>query len=296
MNMNMVHNHHFLLVTFAAQGHINPVIQFAKRLIRMGAQVTIATTIYAQRRMSKIPDGLTFSFFSDGFDDGFKHGEHEYQHYMSEIKRRGSESLSEKVLALAEEPRPVSCLVYTLLLPWVAEVARKHSIPSALLWIQPATVFDIYYYYFVEGYKDVLSNNIDDPSYSVKFPGLPTLTSPDLPSFFVASSAFSVILECFQEQFDELVREGTKQWVLVNTFDALEFDALRAIEKFNLIGVGPLLPSAFLDGKDPSDTCFGVDLFSVTKDYVEWLNTKEKSSVVYISFGSLTVLEKWQMD
>ncbi|KAF6166389.1 hypothetical protein GIB67_034940 [Kingdonia uniflora] len=230
----MVHNHHFLLATFPAQGHINPTLQFAKRLICIGAQITIATCLSAQHHMTNIPDGLTFAYFSDGYDDGFKPAEHDIQHYTSELKRRGPKTLTEVVLALANEQRPVTCLVYTLLLPWVAGVARECE--------------------------------------------------------------YSFVIESFREQFDELVRDEAKIWVLVNTFDALELDALSVIKKFNLIGIGPLLPSAFLDGKDPTDTSFGSDLLSYSKDYIEWLETKEKLSVVYVSFGSLAVLEKHQME
>ncbi|KAL3619938.1 hypothetical protein CASFOL_034850 [Castilleja foliolosa] len=74
---------HVLLVTFPAQGHINPSLRFAKRLIDMGINVTFATSVYAQRRMAKTtaatspPNGLTFAPFSDGYDDdgdGFKLG------------------------------------------------------------------------------------------------------------------------------------------------------------------------------------------------------------------------------
>ncbi|KAL6343215.1 hypothetical protein AAG906_021013 [Vitis piasezkii] len=68
------------------------------------------------------------------------------------------------------------------------------------------------------------------------------------------------------------------------------------INKFKLMGIGPLLPSAFLDGKDPSDTSFGGDLFRGSKDYIQWLNSNAESSVIYVSFGSLSVLSKQQSE
>ena len=37
--------------------------------------------------------------------------------------------------------------------------------------------------------------------------------------------------------------------VQVNTFDALEPEALKALEKLNLVSVGPLVPYAILDGR-----------------------------------------------
>jgi hypothetical protein len=54
----------------------------------------------------------------------------------------------------------------------------------------------------------------------------------------------------------------------------LEPKALRVIKKINLIGIGLLIPSAFIDGKDPSDTCLGGDLFQSSKDHYILLSLK----------------------
>ncbi|KAM5569676.1 phloretin 4'-O-glucosyltransferase-like [Rosa sericea] len=296
--------HRFLLVTFPAQGHINPSMQFAKRLISTtGADVTFVTAISAHRRIgngSSNPRGLTFAPFSDGYDDGFKPGD-DIDLYMSELRSRGSRALADIVVSSANEGRPYTCIVYTILLPWVAVVASELHLPAALVWIQPATVFDIYYYY-LNGYKDLIRNsataNNSDPSHAVELPGLPlALKSRDLPSFMVDSNPYNFALPLFEEQFD-LLRKESKPTILVNTFDALEPEALKAIDEFNLIGIGPLMPSAFLDGKDPSDKSFGGDLFENSKNsaYLEWLNSKPKESVIYVSFGSISVLSKIQME
>ncbi|KAL0358478.1 UNVERIFIED_CONTAM: UDP-glycosyltransferase 75C1 [Sesamum angustifolium] len=292
---------HVLLVTFPAQGHINPSLQFAKRIIDMGIEVTFATSVYARRRMEKtaardLPNGLSFAAFSDGYDDGFTMSD-DPNKYMTEIRSRGAKTLKDTALSAAEQGRPVTCLIYTPLLPWASEVARDVNIPSALLWIQPATVLDIYYYYF-NGFADEIIASSNDPSWKLQLPGLPILLSErDLPSFTLPNSSerYSFALTSFKEQLEALDVE-TKPKVLVNTFDSLESDALKAIDKYELIGVGPLIPSAFLDGKDPSDTSFGGDLFQKSDDYAEWLNSKPESSVVYVSFGSLLRLPKAQME
>ncbi|CAN6580236.1 unnamed protein product [Malus baccata var. baccata] len=296
--------HRFLLVTFPAQGHINPSLQFAKRLIKTtGAHVTYVTSLSAHRRIGNgsIPDGLTYAPFSDGYDDGFKPGDN-MDDYMSELRRRGVQAITDLVVASANEGHPYTCLVYSLLLPWSAGMAHELHLPSVLLWIQPATVFDIYYYYF-NGYKDLIRDNTSSGTNnvlpcSIELPGLPlSFTSRDLPSFMVDTNPYNFALPLFQEQMELLERE-TNPTILVNTFDALEPEALKAIDKYNLIGVGPLIPSAFLDGKDPSDKSFGGDLFQKSKDssYLEWLNLKPEGSVIYVSFGSISVLGKAQME
>ncbi|XP_011081386.1 crocetin glucosyltransferase, chloroplastic-like [Sesamum indicum] len=292
---------HVLLVTFPAQGHINPSLQFAKRLVNMGIEVTFATSVYAQRRMEEtadgdLPKGLKFTPYSDGYDDGFTFSD-DGKKYMMEIRSRASKTLKDTVMAAAKRGRPISCFIHTLLLPWVSKVAREVHIPSALLWIQSATVFNAYYYYF-NGYGDQIKAQSNDPTWKIQLPGIPILLSKhDIPSFMLATSSerYSYALTSFNEQLEVLDVE-TKPKVLVNTFDSLEPDVLMSIDKYELIGVGPLIPSAFLDGKDPLDTSFGGDLFQKSDDYIEWLESKPKSSVVYVSFGSLLSLPKSQME
>ncbi|KAB2623314.1 crocetin glucosyltransferase [Pyrus ussuriensis x Pyrus communis] len=296
--------HRFLVVTFPAQGHINPSLQFAKRLINTtGAHVTFVTCLSARHRIGNdsIPDGLTYSLFSDGYDDGFN-STNNIDDYMSELRRRGAQAITDLAVSSAKEGHPYTCLVYTIFLPWAADVAHELHLPNVLLWIQPATVFDIYYYYF-NGYKDLIRDNTSSGTNgvlpcSIELPGLPlSLTSRDLPSFVVDTDPYNFALPLFQEQMDLLERE-TNPTILVNTFDALEPEALKAVDKYNLIGVGPLIPSASLYGKVPLDKSFGGDLFQKSKDssYLEWLNSKPEGSVIYVSFGSISVLEKAQME
>jgi anthocyanidin 3-O-glucoside 5-O-glucosyltransferase len=156
-------------------------------------------------------------------------------------------------------------------------------------------VFDIYYYYF-NGYEEVIAENYNDPSWSIELPGLPLLHASDLPSFMAPTTYNATVLPIFKELMQTLDDSETTPKILVNTFSAIEPEALKAIEKYDLISIGPLIPSAFLDGRDPLDNSFGGDLFQKTKDYTEWLNSKPESSVVYVSFGSLLNVEKQQME
>ncbi|KAK1401740.1 Glycosyltransferase [Heracleum sosnowskyi] len=294
----MAEQRHILLITFPAQGHINPSLQFAKKLTRMGVQVTFATSLSAHSRMANTlaaTKGLNIASFSDGYDDGFKLTD-DAKHFMSSIRNHGSESVKQILRSTSEKGSPISCVVYTLLLPWVADVARQLGVPSALLWIQPASVLDIYYYYF-NGYGEAMNNCLDDPAWSIQLPGLPLLHARDLPSFILPTchEMYSFALPSFKEQLDAL-NADEKPMVLVNSFDALEVDALKAIEKLELIAIGPVLPSAFLDGKDPSDTSFGGDLFQKSRNYKDWLDSKPHNSVIYISFGSILTLSKPQMN
>ncbi|XVE84651.1 hypothetical protein DITRI_Ditri17bG0030000 [Diplodiscus trichospermus] len=194
---------HFLLVTFLAQGHINPTLQLAKRLIRIGAHVMFLTIVSAWCRMTKVStaQGLSFLSFSNGYDDGLKPGD-DQDHYASELRCRGKETMMDLI---------------------AMEVAREHPIPSVVLWIQPATIFDIYYFYF-NGYEETIKGQA----------GLPPLASRDLPSFLTPPNPYPLLLALFKEQIEVLTEEPNAK-ILVNTFDALEPKALKAIEKWKKI-------------------------------------------------------------
>lgn len=301
------HNqNHFIVISFPAQGHLNPTLQFAKRLLRNGARVTYFTTLSSHKRMLESSsntsniDGLTYAPFSDGYDDGYKGGLDDANHFLSEIARCGSQALRELIQSAHDGGSgSVTCIIYAILVPWVAEVARDLQVPSFLLWIQPATVFDIYYYYY-NGYKDVLSNNNNDPSYPINLPNLPVLSCKDIPTFFLPTNLYPWALSLFENQFKVFEEESKPVKILVNTFDELELDALKAVDvnKINLIGIGPLIPSAFLDGQDLSDKSFGGDLVTAgtTDEYKDWLDSREEASVIYVSFGSVSVLEHQQME
>lgn len=279
---------HFLVLTYPAQGHINPALHFARRLAGTGHWgVTFSSTIYAHRRMLQPPtpdDPLSYAPFSDGYDDGFDF-EKEGPQYIADFNRAGPVAVSDLVRSFSHEGRPVTFVIYTLLLPWAADVARDLGIPCCHLWIQPAAVFVIYHHYF-HGSDAIIGSLNKDPSSSIKLPGLPPLTHRELPSFIFPSDSYPFVLSSIKQLFQALDKEE-KPHVLVNTFDALEEPALRVVHSVQMAGVGPLIPSAFLGSKSRIET---------SSDYIEWLESKHKSSVVYVSFGTLSALSKQQME
>lgn len=245
---------------------------------------------------STTPRGLKFAIFSDGNDEGLRNKDVDRSKYTRDLQKGASDTLRDVIHKSADQGRPVSCLVYTLLLPWASELARECHVHRALLWIQPAIVLDSYYYYF-NGYEDDIKNMGSHPDSCIQLPRLPLLKSSDLPSFMLGScpEEFHFVLTAFKEQLDILDQE-VKPKVLVNTFDALESEWLTCIDNYNVLAVGPLIPSAFLDGKDALDTSYCGDLFDKSKDYMGWLSSKPAASVVYVSFGSLLTLPKQQME
>ncbi|CAH9089682.1 unnamed protein product [Cuscuta epithymum] len=63
-----------------------------------------------------------------------------------------------------------------------------------------------------------------------------------------------------------------------------------------VIAIGPLLPSMYLDKRVRDDDSYGLSLFKAESNKtMEWLDSQETGSVVYVSFGSLANLNDKQM-
>ncbi|CAO2181137.1 unnamed protein product [Urochloa humidicola] len=309
---------HFLVVTYPAQGHINPARHLARRLLRAtGARVTVSTAVSAFRKM--FPDaavakdsaadgegyrdaaGVWYVPYSDGYDGGFDSNVHDHTHYMDQVKQVGSRTLGAVLARLRDAGRPVTLAVYTLLLSWVADVAHAHGVPAALYWIQPASVLAAYFHFFrgTGRVNKAIAAAAGDPSAPVAVPGLPSpLRIRDLPSFITSTNAddpYAFVADMFRELVATLGESPTTT-VLANTFDAMEPDAVASLREHgvDVVPVGPVL--SFLDGGAPAAAKQN-DLFRQDgKGYLEWLDAQAPGSVVYISFGSLSVMSERQIE
>lgn len=129
-------------------------------------------------------------------------------------------------------------------------------------------------------------------SVSVSIPSLPELKLGDLPSAFTDTEE---ALQIYLHQLDGL---SDVSWVLANTFYELEAETIDLMtSRFGVpfSSIGPCIPSAFVDGRNPHDARVGADPWKATDKVQEWLDRKPPSSVVYISFGSITVINPQQI-
>ncbi|KAG5579541.1 hypothetical protein H5410_050168 [Solanum commersonii] len=235
---------HVLITLFPGQCQINPCLQFSKQLINLGIGVTLTTSLSAFSKIKKLSsvEGLSFAPFSDGYDEKFQ-------------------------LSSVDE--------FHLFYSSVGLVAKKTNVPSTLFWIQPATVFYVYYYRFTD-YSDYFKS-CDAKDKIIELPGL-------LPSINWAA-------KLIKRQIEMLNCEENPR-VLVNTFDALEFDTLKILKHVTMVGIGPSIPSVFLD----ADT-FRADMIEISsKNHMDLLNSKDKGTVIYIAFDSYSEISSQLME
>ncbi|XP_047076582.1 cyanidin 3-O-rutinoside 5-O-glucosyltransferase-like [Lolium rigidum] len=309
---------HFLIVVFPGQGHINPARALAERLVRAmpGAHVTLSAAVSAHRLMfpsleypdEEVHDGaISYIPYSDGYDRGFRlfagDGD-DARRYSEAFPRVGRETFSAVLDRLAARGRPVTFVVYAMLMWWAAEVARERGLPRALYWNQPATMLAVYYHY-LHGYKGIVTKHAAEPGFMVAMPGLPPMAIRDLPSFFTnltdgrLVSSFDNIRKTFQQlDLDAAISSGgRKPTVLVNTVEALELGALTSVPELDMFPIGPAVLSLFAGGTRSGIGAAVGDLFEHDeKGYMEWLDTKPARSVVYVSFGSMSAASKRQKE
>ncbi|XP_058769520.1 cinnamate beta-D-glucosyltransferase-like [Vicia villosa] len=289
-----------LLVSYPAQGHINPLLRLAKCLAAKGSSVTFITTEYAGKNMrtvnnitdkstTPIGDGsLTFHFFDDGLpeDDSIRNS---LSGYSEQLELVGKQFLSQMIKNHADSNKPISCIINNPFLPWVCDVAYENDVPSALLWVQSAAVFIAYYNYF---HKLTPFPTDSEPYIDVQINSSLVLKYNEIPDFLHPFCKYPFLATLILEQFKNLSKVFC---VLVDTYEELEHDFIKYISEKSILvkTIGPLFNNPRI--KDASDIR-GDFVKKDDSNIIEWLNTKQEGSVVYISFGTIVYLLQEQVD
>lgn len=290
---------HVLLVSFPGQGHVNPLLRLGKRLASKGLLVTFSAPESCGAEMKKAnpkisneptPYGrgmMRFDFFEDEWDHSKPNG-NDLEMYLQHLELIGKKILPTMIKKYKEQGRPVSCLINNPFIPWVCDVAESLGIPSAMLWVQSAASFSAYYHYC---HSLVPFPSESQPEIDVQLPCMPLLKYDEIPSFLHPSSPYTFLKTAILGQFKNISK---LTFILMETFQELEHDVVNYLSKnFPIKTVGPL----FKYPKELAPTSNDVTGdFMKVENCIDWLDTKSPSSVVYISFGSVVVLEKEQFE
>ncbi|XP_043711539.1 mogroside IE synthase-like [Telopea speciosissima] len=280
---------HVLVVILSIQGHINPMLQFSKRLFSKGIRVRLAITISVAKSMhTKIcPNIISVDTFSDGYDNGIKK-EDKIESYIERSKLVGSQTLGDLIKKQESLGNPITCVVYDSFYPWVLDVAKQFNLPVASFFTQSCAVCNIYYHV----QQGLLKVPVAGPMVSI--PGLPPLAIADLPSFVSVYESHPGIRTIMLNQFSNIDKAD---WLLFNTFDKLENEVVSWMSNlWPIKTVGPTVPSIYLDKRIEGDKDYGLDLFKPSNEIcMNWLNMRETNSVIYVSFGSNVSLGEEQM-
>lgn len=212
---------HILVFFFPVQGHMNPMVQFSKRLASKGQRVTIVTTTSASKSMKTASFGsnLKVELVSDGSEHvnpGSETMEQSFERVQIETRKSLAELIKNiKNSSDANEKYPLKFLVYHYSMPWAFNIAREQGIDGGPFYTTPASVKTICYHY----HKGVLKLPLEGPT--TKLPALPPLQLQDLPSFFSDPDTDPLFIKIAMDQFSNL---SEVKWIFHSTFDKLEHE------------------------------------------------------------------------
>ncbi|KAL7247084.1 hypothetical protein ACSBR2_002070 [Camellia fascicularis] len=284
---------HCLVLPYPIQGHINPMLQFSKRLEHKGVKVTLAITqfIFNKTMNGTSSSSISVETISDGYDEGGPEAASGgYEEYLPRFREVGSKTLAGLVVKFGNMGCPVDCIVYDAFLPWGLDVAREFGLIGAVFFTQSCAVDNIYYHVYNGHLKLPLTETTN-----IMVPGLPPLEISDMPSFVSVPQAYPPLLKVVVNQFANV---GESDWVLCNTFHKLEDELVDWMAKiWPLRTIGPTIPSMYLDKRLQDNKEYGFSIFKPKTDAcMKWLDQRSNGSVVYVSFGSLAQLGVDQME
>ncbi|CAH9121154.1 unnamed protein product [Cuscuta epithymum] len=295
---------HCLVVPFPTQGHINPMIQFSKRLQHEAAiEITLAPTLFIFNETMKhqIPSTTTSSPFtihpiSDGYDEGGFASAENFDHYLETFKKVGSRTITELVQEQKSKGSPVDCIIYDAFMPWVLDVAKNLSLLGAVFFTMSCAVGNICYH-VNSGLLDLpLKKTGDDGDDKLlQLPGLAPLMATDFPSFISDFGSYPPFLKMLVDQFSNV---KSADWIFCNTIHELEQGEVEWMRKqLPLKAIGPTIPSMYVDKRIENDKTYGLSIYQPRTDMcMKWLNERSEGSVVYVSFGSMAELKEEQME
>ncbi|KAL6659363.1 hypothetical protein ACP70R_003403 [Stipagrostis hirtigluma subsp. patula] len=300
---------HAVLVPYPGAGNINPTLQLAKLLHRHGVYVTFVNTEDNHRRVQRTEgaaavrgrDGFRFEAIPDGLSDADR-GKQDYGRALSvSTSRTCAAPLRALIARLNAGDPPVTCVVATALMSFALGVAREMGIPSVALWAGSAASLMAHMRIREleeRGYvplkdESLLTSGYLETTVIDWIPGVPPISLADVSSFIRTTDPDDFDLRFNESEANNCAMAGA---LVLNTFDTLEADVLAALraEYPRIYTVGPL--GSLLNVAGDAGESTGLSLWKQDTECLAWLDTQEEpSSVVYVNFGSHTVMTQEQL-
>ncbi|XP_060198919.1 7-deoxyloganetin glucosyltransferase-like [Lycium barbarum] len=303
---------HAVCIPYPAQGHINPMLKLAKILHHKGFHITFVNTEHNHRRLlkSRGPDALKGlpSFRFETIPDGLPPCDPDTTQDIPSLSKSTSttclgpfkELLTKLNNTSSPNVPPVSCIVSDGAMSFTLFAAQDFGIPEVLFRTPSACGLLAYKHYrhLVEkGYTPLKDESYLTNGYMETtldwIPGMKGIRLRDLPSFIRTTNPEEYMVKFV---IQETERSKNASAIVVNTFEPLEREVLESLQTLlpPIYAVGPLhLLVKHVEDKNLED--LGSNLWKEETKCLEWLDSKKLNSVVYVNFGSITLMTPNQL-
>ncbi|RWR87779.1 7-deoxyloganetin glucosyltransferase-like protein [Cinnamomum micranthum f. kanehirae] len=302
---------HVVCIPFPAQGHINPMMQLAKLLHSRGFSITFVNTDFSHKLLLKSRgldsledlDGFRFEVISDGLSPSFGRAEEDGKGFCKSVKENCVAPFCDLLKKLHHplDGHRVTCVISDSFMTFTLKVAEELGIPEVIFCPTAACGFMAFAQYHelmrrgLAPLKDesCIRNGYLDTTIDW-IPGMRDIRLRDLGSFLQTTDPNNFLLNFIA---DEAQKSSTASAIIFNTFDYLEHEILHAIRSIIppcIYAIGPLslqcrlLPDNVLKSARLS-------MWKEETECLKWLDGHEAASVIYVNFGSTTVLTENQL-
>nr|BAD29722.1 UDP-glucose glucosyltransferase [Catharanthus roseus] len=299
----MVNQLHIFNFPFMAQGHMLPALDMANLFTSRGVKVTLITThqhvpMFTKSIERSRNSGFDISIQSIKFpasEVGLPEGIESLDQVSGDDEMlpkfmRGVNLLQQPLEQLLQESRP-HCLLSDMFFPWTTESAAKFGIPRLLF--HGSCSFALSAAESVRRNKPFENVSTDTEEFVV----------PDLPHQIklTRTQISTYERENIESDFTKMLKkvrdsESTSYGVVVNSFYELEPDY--ADYYINVLGrkawhIGPFLLCNKLQAEDKAQR--GKKSAIDADECLNWLDSKQPNSVIYLCFGSMANLNSAQL-
>ncbi|GAB4824981.1 hypothetical protein Ancab_007854 [Ancistrocladus abbreviatus] len=303
---------HAICIPYPAQGHIAPMLKLAKLLHFNGFHITFVNTEYNHRRLLKSRgpaslDGLSsfrFETIPDGLPSSDANATQDISTLSSSVLKNCLEPFKKLLLKLLKDSNapPVTWIVSDSSMIFTLDASEELGIPVVLLWTASASAFLGYAQYrrlIDEGIVPLKDSSLMTNGYLDKvidwIPSMKGMRLKDLPSF--VKTPEDLLFKLLTHRVERICRSSTPAALIFHTFDALEGNALEDISSISsppIVSIGPL-HFHLNQIKDDDTNSIGSNLWPQEPKCLQWLDSKELNSIIYINYGSVTVMNHQQL-
>ncbi|KAG5520361.1 hypothetical protein RHGRI_033064 [Rhododendron griersonianum] len=305
---------HVVCIPFPAQSHVKAMLKLAKLLHHNGFHITFVNTEYNHRRLLEARgpnslDGLPdfrFETIPDGLPPSDANATQDIPSLCESIRKNALGRFLSLVSNLndtsALDVPPVTCIVSDGFMSFTITAGEELGIPVVVFFPLSACGFMGFYQfrnllergltplkdasYLTNGYLDTVIDWI---------PGMKDIRLKDLPSFIRTTDPDEIIFKYVMESMEKSSKASA---IVLQTYAELEPGLLNALTSMFpfVYSIGPLqlLLNQIL-AYDKSNS-IGYNLWKEEFECLNWLESKEPESVIYVNFGSLAVITQKQLE